>query len=82
MNDETILFDVDALKSKNVEKIIDDVILALEEKGYDSINQIVGYMMSGDPGFISSFKSARKNITSIDRSELIATILKEYLNNK
>ncbi len=82
MNEETILFSVDEIKSKNVENIIKEVFVALEEKGYDPMNQVVGYIMSGDPGYISSFKNARKNITSIDRSELIAVILKEYLDNK
>lgn len=49
----------------------------LEERGYNSTNQIVGYLMSGDPGFITSYKNARKMITEIERSKLLETLIKQ-----
>lgn len=51
----------------------------MEERGYNAINQIVGYLISGDPGYISSYKGARDKIVSIERADLLAYILKDYL---
>ena len=56
-----------------------ELVIALMEKGYNPINQIVGYIISGDPGYISSYKDSRKKIVSLDRSELVALILEDYL---
>mgnify|MGYP003313682966 CR=1 FL=1 len=53
---------------------------ALVEKGYDPINQLVGYLMSGDPGYISNFKDSRNKILEFDRAEVMAIILEEYLD--
>ena len=58
---------------------MENVFNVLEERGYQPINQIVGYLMSGDPGYISSYKGAREKIMSIDRAMLLAYILQEYL---
>ena len=52
----------------------------LSERGYNPINQLVGYLMSGDPGYISSYKDARKKILSINRSDLLAFLINEHLN--
>lgn len=49
----------------------------LDERGYNSTNQIVGYLMSGDPGYITSYKDARKMITEIDRSKLLEVLIKQ-----
>ena len=54
---------------------------ALEEKGYDSIDQIVGYLMSGDPGYISSYKDARNRIQKLEREKVIEALLKYYLKD-
>ena len=56
-----------------------EVYDSLNEKGYDAISQLVGYLMSGDPGYISSYQSARKKITSIDRSLILEFLLKKGL---
>ena len=64
-----------------VEAILREVYLALQEKGYDPINQIVGYLMSGDPGYISSYKDARKKIVSIDRSRMLEFLLNKALGD-
>ena len=63
-------------------KIIDEVYKALEERGYNPINQLVGYLISGDPGYISSYKDARKKIQTIDRTKIVEILLESFYNNK
>lgn len=82
MNDKTSLFDVSLVKRKAISLTLDEVFVALKERGYDPIKQIVGYLISGDPGYISSYKDSRDKITQYDRSEIVAIILEEYLNKK
>ncbi len=77
--DKTTLFDVELLKEENVSRTLREVYDSLKERGYNPINQIVGYIISGDPGYISSYQDARKKIMNIDRSELTAIILEAYL---
>ena len=77
--ENTNLFDVSELASANVRLTLKEVAEILKERGYDPVNQLVGYIISGDPGYISSYKDAREKLTSIDRAELVAYILKEYL---
>ena len=60
--------------------ILSAVFEALTEKGYDPVNQIVGYIMSGDPTYITSHKGARGMITRFERDELLEVVFKEYLN--
>lgn len=67
------------VEEKEITKIIQDVALALQEKGYDPINQIVGYLMSGDPGYISSYKGARQSITKYERTMVLTVLVKEFL---
>lgn len=62
-----------------IAQTLKDVVEILEERGYNPINQIVGYLMSGDPGYISSHKEARNKITKIDRAKLIEVILKNFI---
>ena len=77
--ENTNLFDVSELASANVRLTLKEVAEILKERGYDPVNQLVGFIISGDPGYISSYKDAREKLTSIDRAELVAYILKEYL---
>ncbi|MFO7814778.1 MAG: IreB family regulatory phosphoprotein [Halanaerobiales bacterium] len=60
--------------------VIKRVTKALEEKGYNPVNQIVGYILSGDPAYITSYKDARTMIRTIDRDEIIEELVKTYLN--
>ena len=62
-----------------VKEILDLVYNAMEEKGYNPVNQIVGYIMSGDPTYITSFKNARSLIMKVERDELVEEMLKEYI---
>ena len=77
--ENTSLFKVEEMANANVKMIIKEVKEILTEKGDNAVNQIVGYLMSGDPGYISNYKGAREKITSIDRAECLSFILKEYL---
>lgn len=63
----------------NVKKVLADVYKALSEKGYNPVNQIVGYIMSGDPTYITSHKNARSLIMRVERDELVEEMLKEYI---
>ena len=65
----------DALAIKTIKEVAD----SLEEKGYNAINQIVGYLMSGDPGYISSYQEARTKIQKINRTKLLEVIVKEFI---
>ena len=62
--------------------VLEQVYVALTEKGYNPINQIVGYIMSGDPTYITSYKGARSMIMKVERDELVEELLKEYIQNK
>lgn len=76
---ETRLFNVEELETTLVQKTLLEIYDALEERGYNPINQLVGYLLTGDAGYISSYKDARKKITSLDRAKIIETVLKSYI---
>ena len=78
--DKTMHFDFNQNKGKNVYDTLQDVYNALEEKGYNPINQIVGYILSEDPTYITTYNNARNIISSIDRDELLEALVKSYLN--
>ena len=83
MNDSTTtLYNVEEFEEKLIRDTLNDVYLALEERGYNPINQLIGYIMSGDPGYISSHKDARKRITTLERNKIVEVLLKDYMNNK
>ncbi|EDS73150.1 IreB family regulatory phosphoprotein [Anaerofustis stercorihominis] len=75
----TMQFSVDNDRSKLIEETIKKVKAALEEKGYNPVNQLVGYIMSGDPTYITSYKDARKLIRQIERDEILELVLCKYL---
>ena len=65
----------------SVMEILAEVYAALTEKGYNPVNQIVGYIMSGDPTYITSYKNARSLIMKVERDELVEELLTEYIRN-
>lgn len=75
----TIHFDISEVNDEVVKSTLCDVLESLEERGYNPINQIVGYIISGDLGYISSYKEARNKIAKIDRTVLVEVLLKNYL---
>jgi len=76
--EKTSLFHLDDIEKVSVKKVIMEVYHSLEEKGYQPINQLVGYLISGDPGYISSYQDARKKILELDRSKIIEVLLKDF----
>ena len=78
----TQYFKVKSDPQVGVKQIIGDVFAALSEKGYNPVGQIVGYIMSGDPSFITSHNNARNLIQNVERDELVEELLKEYIKSK
>ena len=78
----TQYFKVPQEQKLGVEEIFKQVYEALAEKGYNPVNQIVGYIMSGDPTYITSHKGARSTIMKVERDELVEELLKEYIKNE
>ena len=75
----TQFFKVEKEPEIKVKDVLDIVYHALSEKGYNPVNQIVGYIMSGDPTYITSHNNARSLIMKVERDELVEEILKEYI---
>ena len=78
----TQYFKVKTEPELQVKEVLDVVYTAMEEKGYNPVNQIVGYIMSGDPTYITSYKGARSMIMKVERDELVEELLKEYIKNR
>jgi len=76
--ENTSLFKVQDLDAEMTRLTLNEVYDALEERGYDPVNQIVGYLISGDPGYISSYKDARNKIQEIDRAKIVEILLVEF----
>lgn len=78
----TQFFKVEAEQETGVQLVLATVYEALTEKGYNPVNQIVGYIMSGDPTYITSHKNARSLIMKVERDELVEELLRFYIDNK
>ncbi len=78
-NDETMFFQKPKQEKTQTKEILKEVYEALTEKGYNPINQIVGYILSGDPTYITSYKGARNLIRQIERDELLEKMVKNYI---
>lgn len=79
---ETMMFRVDNEKENEAKEILVSVYQALKEKGYNPINQMVGYILSGDPTYITNYKNARSIVRRLERDELLEEVLKFYLENQ
>ena len=77
----TQYFKVDVDSDYDVRDVIASVYTALTEKGYNPVNQIVGYLMSGDPTYITSHKGARSLIMRAERDEIIEVLFEDYIKN-
>lgn len=78
----TQYFKVKTEPEVQVKEVLNIVYNAMAEKGYNPVNQIVGYIMSGDPTYITSYKGARSMIMKVERDELVEELLKEYIKNE
>lgn len=78
--DQTMRFQVKAEEEENLtRKVFFEVYAALKEKGYNPLNQIVGYLLSGDPAYITSHRNARSLIRRVERDELLEELVRSYL---
>ena len=78
----TVLFRVEKEPPKEPREILESVYQSLEEKGYNPISQLIGYIMSGDPTYITNHNGARSLITKLDRDELLEEVFLYYLKKK
>ena len=78
---ETMKISFEYDKAKEVREILKDVYDSLTIKGYDPISQIVGYIMSGDPTYITSYNGARGKIVRVERDELLEELVKNYIKS-
>ncbi|WP_018085650.1 IreB family regulatory phosphoprotein [Desulfurispora thermophila] len=77
--EQTMMFKVRGEDVSSVREIMQTVYLALKQKGYNPINQLVGYLLSGDPAYITSHNNARSLIRRLERDEIMEELLKNYL---
>ena len=80
MENNTIKFSPQPDRSEQILDVISDVYESLTEKGYDPISQLVGYILSGDPTYITSHNNARNVMGRIERDDLVEELIKAYLN--
>ena len=80
MTENTIKFTVPSDDKENMRRILRGVFDALNEKGYNPINQIVGYLLTEDPTYITNYNKARSMICKVDRDELMQQLVRDYLS--
>ena len=80
MDQNTTIFTPQKQESKRVKEIMEQVVTALKQKGYEPVSQIIGYILSGDPTYITSHNNARALICKIERDELLEEMIKKYID--
>ncbi|MDK2836787.1 MAG: hypothetical protein PWP21_1564 [Thermosediminibacterales bacterium] len=80
--EQTMKYKVDKEEINEAREILLNVYSALKEKGYNPINQMVGYLLSGDPAYITSHKNARSLVRKLERDELLEELVRNYLEGK
>lgn len=78
--DETVRFEFDDSRKREISETLATVYFALNEKGYNPINQVVGYLLSGDPAYIPRYQDARNLIRRHERDEIVEELVRFYLN--
>jgi len=81
-NDNTMQFDFSKNKKELTKEILGEVYTSLMTKGYNPVNQMVGYLISGDPSYITNFNGARAMVGKLERNEILEEVLKVYLDIK
>ena len=76
--DKTTLFEIEDITNALIETTLDEIYDALKEKGYNPISQIVGYLVSGDPGYITNYKNARDKMLGLDRNKVLELMVRNY----
>ena len=82
MSERTTVFSIYDDREKEIRQIMNEVYEALKENGYNPINQIVGYILSEDPTYITTYQNARTKIRKVDRDDLLQSLVRSYLNQK
>lgn len=77
--DETRMYNIEEIENYMITETLYFVKKTLDEKGYNGINQITGYLLTGDISYISNYKNARKKMSSIERDKIVEALLKNYL---
>ena len=80
--EDTKVYNSNEFQNEYVSSVVKEVADILELRGYNPVNQIAGYLMSGDPGYISSYKEARNKIIEFDRTKILEILLEEFLKDK
>lgn len=80
--ENTKIYDSNEFQDEYVAMTVKEVAEILEERGYNPVNQIVGYLMSGDPGYISNHKEARNKLTTFDRTKILEILVENFLSKK
>ncbi|MBM7556053.1 IreB family regulatory phosphoprotein [Halanaerobacter jeridensis] len=80
MSDKTMMFKLDKEEESEISEVLQEVYEALEDKGYNPIDQIVGYILSGDPTYITSHKDARSKIRQFEVDEMVEELVRSYLD--
>ena len=80
--DETVRFNLDDSNKKEISETLKDVYVSLNEKGYNPINQIVGYVLSGDPAYVPRYNNARNQIRKYERDEIVEELVRYYLKGQ
>ena len=80
MYEPTMTFSIAQDKDKQIKQILTEVYDALKEKGYNPVNQIVGYILSEDPTYITTYKNARSLIRKVDRDDLLQALVRNYVD--
>lgn len=81
-NDNTIQFDIPKNKKDLTKEILTEIYDSLIKKGYNPVNQLVGYLISGDPTYITNYNGARSLVRKLERDEILEEVLKAYLEIK
>ena len=82
VSEPTAIFSIRDEKDQEIKQVMLQVYSALEEKGYNPINQLVGYILSEDPTYITTYKNARALIRRIDRDDLLQALVRDYVNHQ
>lgn len=82
MIDATSVYNVDEFERERIKNVLEEVFYILEDRGYNPMNQLIGYLTSGDPGYISSHRDARNKITAIERTKILEVMLLECARKK
>ena len=80
--EETVLFKLDDSNKKEISETLTEVYASLNEKGYNPINQIVGYVLSGDPAYVPRYNNARNQIRKYERDEIVEESVRYYLKGQ